>query len=115
MGKLSRSRRGRRLSTEGRAAKARGGAHLLIGNYEAMALRGEVHYLNSKYLQTAKILGVASHSELFGRQTMLGHVSAVGRFETQGAQLRAPTNASTTLTESSSWTLPSSRSGSRRL
>lgn len=57
---------------EAEAAKAGGGVHLLLGNHEAMVLRGDVRYLNPKYVQMAEVLGVESYSELFGPTTLLG-------------------------------------------
>jgi hypothetical protein len=54
------------------AAKSGGGVHMVLGNHESMVLNGDVRYLNSKYLQTAQTLAVASYSELFGPRTVLG-------------------------------------------
>lgn len=57
---------------EAEAAAAGGGVHLLLGNHEAMVLRGDVRYLNAKYPRTAEALDAASYSELFGADTLLG-------------------------------------------
>lgn len=57
---------------EAEAAKAGGGVHLLLGNHEAMVLRGDLRYLNPKYVQSAEVLGVEAYSELFARDTLLG-------------------------------------------
>lgn len=57
---------------EAEAAKAGGAVHLLLGNHEAMVLRGDVRYLHAKYVRTAEVLGVESYSELFGPETLLG-------------------------------------------
>lgn len=57
---------------EAEAAKAGGGVHLLLGNHEAMVLRGDLRYLNPKYVRTAEALGVESYADLFGPQTLLG-------------------------------------------
>lgn len=57
---------------EAEAAEAGGAVHLLLGNHEAMVLRGDARYLNPKYLETAKALGVASYSDLFAPASLLG-------------------------------------------
>jgi len=57
---------------EGEAAKAGGSVNLLLGNHEAMVLRGDVRYLNPKYGRTAEALGVASYSDLWGADSVLG-------------------------------------------
>ncbi len=57
---------------QAQAAKAGGGVHLLIGNHEAMVMRGDLRYLNPKYLQTSRTLGAASYAELIGADTVLG-------------------------------------------
>lgn len=57
---------------QAQAAKAGGGVHLLIGNHEAMVMRGDLRYLNPKYLQTARALGATSYAELVGANSVLG-------------------------------------------
>jgi hypothetical protein len=57
---------------EAQAAKAGGGLHLVLGNHETMVLRGDLRYLNPKYVESARILGVSAYSELFGPRTVLG-------------------------------------------
>jgi len=57
---------------EAQARKAGGGVHLLLGNHEAMVMRGDLRYLNRKYQQTAETLGVANYSTLFSAQSVLG-------------------------------------------
>jgi hypothetical protein len=57
---------------EAQAAKAGGGVHLLLGNHEAMVMRGDLRYLNAKYVESARVLGRASYSELFAADTLLG-------------------------------------------
>lgn len=48
---------------EAEAARAGGGVHLLLGNHEAMVLRGDERYLNPRYSQTAKALEVESYAD----------------------------------------------------
>jgi hypothetical protein len=57
---------------EAQARHAGGGVHVLLGNHESMALRGDVRYLNPKYLRTATALGVDLFAQLFSRATLLG-------------------------------------------
>jgi Calcineurin-like phosphoesterase len=57
---------------QAQAAKAGGDVHLLVGNHEAMVMRGDLRYLNPKYLQTTRVLGAASYAELVGANTVLG-------------------------------------------
>lgn len=57
---------------EAQAASAGGGVHLLLGNHEVMAMRGDLRYLHARYVDTARILGRASYSELFAADTLLG-------------------------------------------
>jgi hypothetical protein len=57
---------------QAQAARAGGGVHLLIGNHEAMVMRGDLRYLNPKYLQTTRALGAGSYSELIGANSVLG-------------------------------------------
>lgn len=57
---------------EAQAEKAGGGVHLVLGNHETMVMRGDLRYLNPKYVASAQALGVASYSELFGPRTVLG-------------------------------------------
>jgi len=57
---------------EAEAKRAGGGLHLLLGNHEVMAMRGDTGYLNDKYKQTASALGVSAYAELFAPNTLLG-------------------------------------------
>ncbi len=57
---------------EAQAAKAGGGVHLVLGNHETMVMRGDLRYLNAKYVESARVLGVGSYSELFNTRTVLG-------------------------------------------
>lgn len=57
---------------EAQAQKAGGGVHLLLGNHELMVLGGDLRYLNRKYLETTRDLGVGSYSELFDARSVLG-------------------------------------------
>jgi hypothetical protein len=57
---------------EAEAAKAGGGAHLVLGNHEAMVLGGDLRYLNDRYVTSARVLGVASYSDLFAADSLLG-------------------------------------------
>jgi hypothetical protein len=57
---------------EAEAAKAGGGVHLLLGNHEFMVMRGDVRYLNRKYVDTMRTLGIRSYAELFGTDSLLG-------------------------------------------
>jgi hypothetical protein len=59
-------------SLEAQAAKAGGGVHLVLGNHETMALRGDLRYLHPKYVESARTLGVTSYSELFPTDSVLG-------------------------------------------
>jgi hypothetical protein len=57
---------------EAEAARAGGGVHLVLGNHETMVLGGDLRYLHAKYVETARLLGRASYSELFDRESLLG-------------------------------------------
>jgi hypothetical protein len=57
---------------EAQAAKARGGAHLVLGNHETMIMMGDLRYLNPKYVATVERAGVASYAALYGPDTLLG-------------------------------------------
>jgi hypothetical protein len=57
---------------EAEAAKAGGGAHLVLGNHETMVLLGDRRYLHPRYLDTTRALGVGTYSELFAGDTLLG-------------------------------------------
>lgn len=57
---------------ERQAQRAGGAVHVLIGNHEAMVLRGDLRYLHPRYLQTAQALGASSYSGLLGPRTVLG-------------------------------------------
>ena len=56
---------------EAEAAKAGGGVHLVLGNHETMVMMGDLRYLHSKYVETARILGV-EYYRLFDAQSVLG-------------------------------------------
>lgn len=57
---------------EAEAKRAGGGVHLVIGNHEAMVLRGDSRYLNPKYARTTDTLEVNTYAELFAPRTLLG-------------------------------------------
>ena len=57
---------------EAEASKAGGGVDLVLGNHETMELSGDQRYLNPRYLQIIKTLGVQSYSQLFDRNSVLG-------------------------------------------
>ena len=57
---------------EAEARKAGGGVAFVLGNHEAMVMRGDLRYLNPRYRQTAALLGVNSYSQLFGPGSVLG-------------------------------------------
>jgi hypothetical protein len=57
---------------EAEAARAGGGVQLVLGNHEAMVLRGDLRYLHARYPETARALGVESYAALFGPETLLG-------------------------------------------
>ncbi|RZK56678.1 MAG: metallophosphoesterase [Pedobacter sp.] len=53
-------------------AKAKGGyLHTILGNHDIMNLSGDLRYLEKKYLQNAKLLGV-DYMELYNADTELG-------------------------------------------
>ena len=54
------------------AAAAGGGVQMLLGNHEAMVLRGDLRYLNPRYPATAQTLGAASYAALFSPDSLLG-------------------------------------------
>lgn len=54
------------------AAAAGGGVQMLLGNHEAMVLRGDLRYLNPRYPVTAQTLGAASYAALFSADSLLG-------------------------------------------
>jgi hypothetical protein len=58
------------LEAEARAAG--GGLDFVLGNHEVMDLGGDLRYLNPKYLDTARTLGVQSYAQLFGDDSVLG-------------------------------------------
>ncbi len=57
---------------EAEAVEAGGGVHLVLGNHETMVMRGDRRYLNPKYVETMRTLGLRSYAELFGPDTLLG-------------------------------------------
>jgi len=57
---------------EAEADKAGGGLDLVLGNHETMELLGDQRYLNPRYLEVMKTLGVQSYSQLFDRNSVLG-------------------------------------------
>lgn len=57
---------------ENQAMKARGKLHFLVGNHELMVTRGDMRYLNEKYVKAAEIMGVTIE-ELYGFNSVLGH------------------------------------------
>ena len=59
-----------KLEAEARAAGGR--LHVLIGNHEALVLRGDERYLNPRYREVAGRLGVADYAQLLGADTVLG-------------------------------------------
>jgi hypothetical protein len=54
------------------AEQAGGGAHLVLGNHEAMVMRGDLRYLHARYADTTRVLGVPDYSHLFSRDSLLG-------------------------------------------
>ena len=57
---------------EAQARRAGGAVHLLLGNHEVMALRGDLRYLNARYAQATPLLGVRTYSQLFDAHSVLG-------------------------------------------
>jgi hypothetical protein len=57
---------------EAEAAKARGGAHLVLGNHETMVLLGDLRYLHPRYQETTRVLGAATYSHLLRGDSLLG-------------------------------------------
>jgi hypothetical protein len=57
---------------EAQAARAGGAVHFVLGNHESMVMRGDLRYLNPRYLQSARVLGVNSYSALFSADSLLG-------------------------------------------
>lgn len=58
-------------SLEAQAAKAGGRVHVLLGNHEAMVLRGDLRYLHGKYQQLQGVLPMGL-PELYGPASELG-------------------------------------------
>jgi hypothetical protein len=56
---------------EAEAAKAGGGVDLVLGNHETMVMMGDLRYLNPRYVETARILGV-DYYRLFDSGSVLG-------------------------------------------
>jgi len=59
-----------KLEAEARAAGGR--LHVLVGNHEALVLRGDRRYLNPRYPEVASRLGVTDYAQLLGPDTVLG-------------------------------------------
>ena len=57
---------------EAQARAAGGAVYLVLGNHEAMALRGDARYLNPKYRDTSRLLGVEAYARLFDGGSVLG-------------------------------------------
>jgi hypothetical protein len=57
---------------EAEAGKVGGGVHLLLGNHEVMAMRGDLRYLHEKYADAARVLEVPNYSQLFATSSLLG-------------------------------------------
>lgn len=53
------------------AAEAGGKVHIIIGNHEAMNLRGDVRYVEDRYLEFSDKIGI-EYADLFGKNTELG-------------------------------------------
>ena len=59
-------------SLEAQAAKAGGRVHMLLGNHEAMVLKGDLRYLHPKYQKLLRGTLPLSLPELYGPETELG-------------------------------------------
>jgi diadenosine tetraphosphatase ApaH/serine/threonine PP2A family protein phosphatase len=57
---------------EAQSRQAGGAVYLVLGNHEAMVLRGDLRYLHAKYRASAELLEVASYSQLFDGGSVLG-------------------------------------------
>lgn len=57
---------------EAEAKKAGGALHILLGNHEAMVLRGDLRYLHPRYPEAASILGASDYAALFKADSILG-------------------------------------------
>ena len=57
---------------EAESVKGGGGVHLLIGNHEVMAMRGDLRYLHARHADTARLLAASNYSQLFGANSVLG-------------------------------------------
>jgi hypothetical protein len=57
---------------EAQARAAGGAVYLVLGNHEILALRGDQRYLNARYRETAKLLGVDAYAQLFDAGSVLG-------------------------------------------
>nr|WP_281423004.1 metallophosphoesterase [Sphingomonas colocasiae] len=57
---------------EDEARKAGGGLHIVLGNHEAMIVRGDLRYLHPRHAGTAAALGHQNYADLFDASTLLG-------------------------------------------
>lgn len=58
-------------SLEQQARAAGGRLHFLLGNHEYMVLRGDLRYLNGKYVRAAKLLD-SDYARLYGTDSVIG-------------------------------------------
>lgn len=57
---------------EADARAARGAVHFVLGNHETMAMLGDGRYLNPRYRDVARTLGVRNYAQLFDAGSVLG-------------------------------------------
>jgi len=57
---------------EAEARAARGAVHFVLGNHETMAMLGDGRYLNPRYRDVARTLGVRNYALLFDAGSVLG-------------------------------------------